>query len=116
MSQKPFYGLLGQPQYEQPYQPKPSPALPTGHVPLCGYCGQRVEMKETAVDVLIGVVGPGPKSGRAMVLPGDDYADLEENQATLHLECCIQWMDERMGGGLFPALCENCSAALEGDE
>lgn len=116
MTQKPFYGLLPPPPSQPASSKQPSRPRPYGANSLrCAYCDHEIEVNETAVDVLIGFVGAGPKSGRAMVLPGDDLADLEENQASLHLECCIQWMDERMGGGLFPFLCESCGEVMEGD-
>lgn len=75
----------------------------------CYLCGVNIEEGEEVVEILYGIRGRGPKSGRPMVVPDPQS---EEGPVILHPQCTEEFFLE---GSQFMKFCAGCGADIVGD-
>lgn len=98
------------------YESFPLPAAKEPHPEgvFCEGCGHLIEIGETAIEVFIGDIGRGEKSGRLMVT---DHKSDPYEPVTVHIWCAHNWITENIWEGPAPnespQLCDGCGIKLD---
>lgn len=119
-----WYMPVPPPQYAEEVvakAPEPIREWDPNHFLICTFCRKPIEHGEEGIDIVPGVSGFGPKSGKPMLV---DVTDPLHQPATLHYECVTPYL-------LHPELsdedyydyeeeeevkyCAACDAKLDGD-
>jgi hypothetical protein len=82
---------------------------------ICDYCGEEIGEGEEAIEILRGIAGRGPKSGRAMVV---ESSIIDFPIASLHLWCVEPFTVESIYDEECepePIFCEKCGIEVEGE-
>lgn len=89
---------------------------------FCAECGKLIELGEVAVELFVGEIGRGGKSGQLMVV---DYKVSPYTPETVHIWCAQDWIENNIWElGVepndSPKLCDGCGTKLDekilGDE
>jgi hypothetical protein len=125
---KPFYGVLSPPQPETqaqyPFYPEPPQPPDQGPIiqgePICEQCKEPVKQDDVAVEILLGFLRRGKKSGRWLVEQFND----EATPVIVHDYCCTMYCMEQITGEDLDAYnfdpyshekyCSGCSVKLDG--
>lgn len=80
----------------------PAPPCGPGHL-WCVACRKELRQGSHCLEILVGKVGRGTKSGQAMVVPDEELEQTNPgtNNPVLCWDCAIPWMDEEFYGGAF---------------
>ena len=109
------YDAAGQPVYQQP---NPVFRITPEMVDLeCDNCGQVFQLGEPAVELYLGIVGRGEKSGRPMVVD-DPNVEHPENTNTwiVHPQCAVECITHHIcDWGEDEAICAICEQRIEDD-
>jgi hypothetical protein len=107
------YDAVGQPVFRQPVAP------PLKKTDLeCDNCGQPFYEGEPAVELFLGAVGVGEKSGRPMVVddPTVEHPEIVRTWI-VHPQCVVEMTEHAIcDWGDDAKLCANCEQKLTGDE
>jgi hypothetical protein len=105
------YNPYGYPTY---YVPQPVQQETVVEGTECDNCGGLIEMGQEAVEIFMGVLGRGKKSGQPMVV--ESLVNKDCPVAKLHPECCVEFINHFVCEMEYEEpLCSVCESKLEGD-
>lgn len=104
MNQKPFYptGMPAPPLAQEAVADYTTPAAPCGPGHLwCVLCRKVLDQGAPCIEIFVGKVGRGTKSGQAMAVPDEEleFNHPNSNNPVLCWDCGIPWLDEEFYGG-----------------
>lgn len=110
------YDSGGQPVYQQPATPvfRVTPEMTDLE---CDNCGQPFQIGEPAVELFLGIMGRGEKSGRPMVVddPNIEHPEIARTW-TVHPQCVVELTEHAIcDWGDDVKLCANCEQKIEDD-